>query len=157
MWEGASSSWGSATCSATWLGHWELQVGTATALGVCPPPPTLSMMIFLCFPSPLFGVSRRKFEENAATCCDFWQPNHHFGLALLSAVNHKRNLIESIDPLLLSASSSELSEVAAPCQAVVEVVTRLITCLYKLDTTTTHITSGGCRDSLHCCIITIIL
>ena len=160
MWEGASHGWGSAICSATWhrhtvtwLGHWELQVGTATALGVCPPPPTLSMMIFLCFPSPLFGVSRRNFKKNAPTCCDFWPPNHHFGLALLSAVNHKRNLIESIDLLLLSASSSE---VAAPCRAVVEVVTRLITCLDKLDTTTTHITSGGCRDSLHCCIITII-
>jgi hypothetical protein len=42
---------------------------------------------------------------------------------------HKRNLIESMDPLLLSASSSE---VAAPRRAVVEVVTRLITCLDKL-------------------------
>jgi hypothetical protein len=42
---------------------------------------------------------------------------------------HKRNLIESIDPLLLSASSSE---VAAPRRAVVEVVTRLITCSDKL-------------------------
>jgi hypothetical protein len=42
---------------------------------------------------------------------------------------HKRNLIESIDPLLLSASSSEA---AAPLRAVVEVVTRLITCSDKL-------------------------
>ena len=75
--------------TVTWLGHWELQVGTATALGVCPPPPTLSMMIFLCFPSPLFGVSRRNFKKNAPTCCDFWPPNHHFGPAFLSAVNRR--------------------------------------------------------------------
>ena len=150
MWEGPS--WGSATCSATWHRHCNLAWPLGTAgwdsdrFGSTPPPthPTLSM-IFLCFPSALFGVSRRKFEENAATCCDFWPPNHHFGLALLSAVNHKRNLIESIDPLLLSASSSE---VTAPCRAVVEVVTRLITCLDKLDTTTTHITSGGCRVTM---------
>ena len=26
------------TATVTWLGHWELQVGTATALGVCMPP-----------------------------------------------------------------------------------------------------------------------
>lgn len=26
------------TAAVTWLGHWELQVGTATALGVCMPP-----------------------------------------------------------------------------------------------------------------------
>jgi hypothetical protein len=53
------------TATVTWLGRCELQVGTATALGVCMPPsesPSLSM-IFLCFPSPLFGVSRRNFEK----------------------------------------------------------------------------------------------
>ncbi len=49
------------TAKVTWLGHWELLVGTATALGVCPPPhPTLSM-IFLCFPSPPFRRQPKKF------------------------------------------------------------------------------------------------
>ena len=121
MWEGAS--WGSAICSATWhrhtvtwLGHWELQVGTATALGVCPPPPTLSMMIFLCFPSPLFGVSRRNFEKNAPTCCDFWLPNYHFWLAIFVCSQST-----------LRRAKRRLS-VTAPRRAVVEVVTRLITC-----------------------------
>ena len=51
------------------------------------------------------------------------------GVAVAVRAVHKRNLIESIDPLLLSASSSEA---AAPWRAVVEVVTRLIACLDKL-------------------------
>ncbi len=63
------------TATVTWLGHWELQVGTATAaLGVCPPPPTLSIIIFLGFPSiicllfhyTLLGASLRLGPEGDA-------------------------------------------------------------------------------------------
>ena len=53
---------------------------------------------------------------------------------------HKRNLVESVDPLLLSASSSE---VAAPRRAVVEVVTRLITCLDQLQVGQTTIPAAN--------------
>jgi hypothetical protein len=36
-----------------------------------------------------FRRQPKKFWENAPACCDFWPPNHHFGLALLSAVNRR--------------------------------------------------------------------
>jgi len=71
-------------------------------------------MIFLCFPSPRFGVSRRKFKKMHPPAVISGRQT----ITLRRAV-HKRNLIESIDPLLLSARSSE---VAAPRRAVVEVV-----------------------------------
>jgi hypothetical protein len=111
------------TATVTWLGHWELQVGTATAaLGVCPPPPTLSIIIFLGFPSPLFGVSRRKLKKCTpllrflAAKPSLWACTFVCNQSTLRRAVHQRNLIESIDPLLLSASCS--SEVAALQRAV---------------------------------------
>jgi len=79
------------TATVTWLGRCELQVGTATALGVCMPPsesPSLSM-IFLCFPSPLFGVSRRNFEKMHLPAVISGRQTITLGLQLLSAVNRR--------------------------------------------------------------------
>jgi hypothetical protein len=90
-------SWGSATCSATWYCHCNLAWPLRTTgwdshrFG--------SMYAPLRVPQPiddisLFSLSSfrrqpKKFWENAPACCDFWPPNHHFGLALLSAVNRR--------------------------------------------------------------------
>ena len=47
--------------TVTWLGHWELQVGTATTLGVCPPPSEYYFSVFsLLLSAPAEEIRRRR-------------------------------------------------------------------------------------------------
>ncbi len=94
------------TATVTWLGHWELQDGTATALGVCPPThPTLSMTFFW-FPSPLFGVSRRNFEKMHPPDVISGRQTITLGLHVLPAVN--RLFVNKLDTSLSSLVSNLL-------------------------------------------------
>jgi len=54
------------------------------------------MMIFLCFPSPLFGVSRRNFEKNHPPAVISGRQTITLGLQFLSAVN-QRFVVRSVD------------------------------------------------------------